>query len=170
MRLVLGDDAAVAAWVAARIPQMSGSHDFGPCAAIGVVSDAGAPLGGVVFHNYQPRFRNIEVSFAADTPRWLSRRLIRGLLSYPFDQLKCQRITTLTPKRNKPAREFLNRFGFKREGVIRRGFGDDDMIISGLLAREWKGSRWMTEPPISKNLRASPSAVSSAQEAPLTPP
>ena len=39
MQLLYGEDANVAAWVAARIPHMAGEA-FGPCSAIGVVSEA----------------------------------------------------------------------------------------------------------------------------------
>lgn len=142
MRLILDQPGAVAAWVAERIPQMTGPHDFGPLQALGVVAGDGRALGGVVFHNYQPRFGNIEVSFAADTPRWLTRNLIGEILRYPFDQLDCRRITSLTPKKNAPARRFIDAFGFKREGVLRKGFGDDDMIVSGMMRREWRASKW----------------------------
>jgi RimJ/RimL family protein N-acetyltransferase len=142
MHLVLDKSADVAAWVAARIPQMQGAGDFGACAAIGVEGEDGRPLGGVVFHNYQPRFRNIEVSFASDTPRWLTRNLIRRILSYPFEQLNCARLTAITPRKAASARRFLDVFGFKREGLVRRGFGTDDAVISGLLKREWARSRW----------------------------
>ncbi|HXQ10980.1 MAG TPA: GNAT family protein [Caulobacteraceae bacterium] len=83
------------------------------------------------------------MSFASETPRWLTRNLIRQILSYPFDQLGCQRITAITPKKARAARAFLDHFGFKREGVVRRGFGSDDAIISGLLKREWMRSRWV---------------------------
>ena len=142
MRLVLGRDAEVAAWVAARIPQMSGADEFGPCAAIGVESEAGKPLGGVVFSNFLPRYRSIEASFASEHPRWLTRPLIRQIMAYPFGQLRCQRITAVTPRRARAARRFLDAFGFRREGMVRKGFGDDDAVISGLLRREWDRSRW----------------------------
>jgi RimJ/RimL family protein N-acetyltransferase len=158
MRLVLDESPEVAAWVAARIPQMSGAEDFGPCRAIGVVTERHEPLGGVVFHNYQAGFRNIEVSFAADGRRWLTRNLIKGILAYPFEQLGCQRVTTLTPKRNREARKFLDTFGFKREGVVRRGFGNDDMIVSGLLKREWLRSKWMA-PRLTQSLSVADAAL-----------
>jgi RimJ/RimL family protein N-acetyltransferase len=145
VRLVLDQSAAIAAWVAARIPHMAGAGDFGPCSAIGVVAADSRALGGVVFHSYQPRFANIEVSFASATPRWLTRNLIRSILAYPFDQLGCQRLTAITPKKARAARAFLDHFGFKREGVVRRGFGDDDAIVSGLLRWEWDRSPWAPE-------------------------
>jgi RimJ/RimL family protein N-acetyltransferase len=83
------------------------------------------------------------VSFASETPRWLTRNLIRQILAYPFDQLACQRLTAITPKKARAARAFLDHFGFKREGVVRRGFGADDAIVSGLMKREWVRSRWV---------------------------
>ena len=145
MRLVLDDSANVAEWVASRIPQMSGGADFGfGAVGIGVVSSDGRPLGGVVFHNYQGRFSNIEVSFASASPRWLTRSLISGILAYPFDQLGVNRITSLTPRKTTSARRFLELFGFKREGIVRSGFGDDDMVISGLMRSEWARSRFNT--------------------------
>jgi RimJ/RimL family protein N-acetyltransferase len=147
MRLVLGQDRDVAAWVAARTPHMGEGALFGPCAAIGVADEAGRPLGAVVFSNFQPGFGSIEVSFAADTPRWLTRPLIGAILSYPFVQLDCQRLTAVTPRKARRARRFLDRFGFKREGVVRKGFGTDDAIISGLLRTEWLGSKWNRSRP-----------------------
>ena len=142
MRLVLGRDAWVGGWVARLIPHVGTAEAWGPYAAIGVESEEGEPLGGVVFSGYQPAYRSIEVSFASASPRWLTRPIICAMMRYPFDQLGCQRLTAVTPRRNKPARRFVEVFGFKREGLVRRGFGDDDAVISGLLRREWDASRW----------------------------
>jgi len=147
VRLVLDRSAAVAAWVAARIPQLESAADFGACMAIGVEGADGSPLGGVVFHNWQPRFGSVEASFASASPRWLSRRIILGIMAYPFGQLGCRRLTAVTPKRAREARAFLDAFGFKREGVIRQGFGADDAIVSGMLKREWERSRWARDAP-----------------------
>jgi RimJ/RimL family protein N-acetyltransferase len=133
----------VADWVGRRIAHVGTGEAFGPCAAIGVEAEDGRPLGGVVFSNWQPACRSIEASFAADGPRWLTRRLIGQILSYPFGQLDCQRITALTPRRATAARRFLEAFGFRREGLVRKGFGDDDAVVSGLLRREWETSRWV---------------------------
>src|ERR1019366_6776743 len=74
MHLVLGSDAGVAAWVAQRIPQMQSddpANAFGPCIGVGVASEDGKPLGGVIFHDWQPRFKTVQASFASDSPRWM---------------------------------------------------------------------------------------------------
>lgn len=147
MRLRYGDDAVVAAWVAARIDHVAMGTDFGPCKAIGVETDRGELVGGVVYHNFMPSVGNIELSFASARRNWLTRPLICGLLSYPFDQLQCQRVTGVTPRRATSARRFLDQFGFKREGCVRRGFGTDHAIISGLLREEWQASKWARPRP-----------------------
>ncbi len=139
MRLVCGYDEVVKAWVAQRIP---GCDGFGPATAIGVVDRNDDLVGGVVFHDYQPTYGNIQVSFAGDRANWLTPSLVRGILSYPFYQLGTARITSLTPKRNRRARQFLQKFGFRHEGTVRAGFGTDDAIISGLMRTEWENHRF----------------------------
>ena len=135
MKLVTDFSPLVAKWVAERIP---GVEDFGPCQALGVTDEDDNLIGGVVFHDFQPQWANIQVSFAGERADWLTARLITAILSYAFDQLDCARITSLTPKRNRRARQFLMKFGFRHEGTIRKGFGTDDSIISGLLKTEWQ--------------------------------
>jgi RimJ/RimL family protein N-acetyltransferase len=136
----------VAAWVASRIPHV-GAVGFGPCSALGVINEPwpagdGRLVGGVVYHNYHPQFGNIELSFAGEG-RWLTREIVCALLRYPFGQLDCQRVTGCVPRTATSARRFLDNFGFKREGVVRKGFGTDDLFVFGLLRTEWQRSKWI---------------------------
>lgn len=144
MRLLVGEDEAVCRWVAAHIPQMvrRGLTGFGLATAIGVVNSQGELIGGVVYHNWQPAFGNIELSFASTTPRWLTKTLITQLLAYPFYQLDCIRITAVTPRKAASARAFLDQFGFAREGVHWRAFRDDDAITSCLKRKDWERHRY----------------------------
>lgn len=151
MRLLAGYSPFVAHWVAERIQYVADGLAFGPCAAIGVLGEDNEMLGGVVYHGYQPQFRAIELSFASASPRWLTRPIICSLLSYPFDELHCRRITGVTPRKATSARRFLDHFGFKREGVVRFGFGNDHAIISGLLDSEWRASKWAK--PLSERMK-----------------
>lgn len=145
MRTLCGYDPQVAAWVAQQIPHVGDVSNFGPLAAIGVIDDYGNLAAGAVYHGYMPRFRGIEISFAMRTlpdgrhdPRALSRGVIRALLSYPFDSLNCVRVTAATPRKAEQTRAFLEKLGFKREGVLRYGFGSDHAFLYGLLEREWR--------------------------------
>lgn len=144
MKLILGQDAAVADWVLARIPHMAGG-DFGPCVAIGIATDAGVLVAGAVYHGYVrfPDGGDIQMSMAADTARWARTGVIRALLHYPFVQAGCHRITTLTPAHNERALRINRGLGFEFEGRVRRGFGNDDCIIMGLLRED--AGRWLGE-------------------------
>lgn len=132
MRLVLGQDARVADWVAERIVHVDG---FSNMAAIGVAR-AGDLVGGVVYHEY--RGNDIQMSTAATSPGWLSEGILRALFAYPFITLKCDRVTAFTPKGSAHSRRFLEKLGFVEEGNMRRGFAGDDCIVYGMLKEECK--------------------------------
>jgi RimJ/RimL family protein N-acetyltransferase len=140
MRVVYGEDQAVGNWVKSRIPYMTG---FGQSVAVGVATEAKL-VAGIVWHNYSPTNPggNIEVSVAADSALWLRPRILRELLNYPFKQLGCHRITAIVARKNKRSRKFTEHFGFRLEGVVRKGLGADDAMIYGMLRPE---CRWMKE-------------------------
>lgn len=147
MRLEVATDPQTAEtigrWVAKRIPAMQGAT-FGPCAAMGVLDARSIPIAGVVFHEYLPGYKSISMSIAADSPKWLSRSIISGILSYPFGTLGAQRITAVTAPRESAASivRFLLKFGFQQEGRVRKGLGNTDAIVWGLLSSEWSTSRF----------------------------
>lgn len=118
MRLVFGADAEVARWVADHIPDVD---DFGPCTAIGVATDR--LIAGTVFHDYQPKFGTIQLSMAATSPIWARREIIAGLLSYPFEQLGCFKVSTITAHDNNRALKVNEHVGFKREAILAHQFG-----------------------------------------------
>jgi RimJ/RimL family protein N-acetyltransferase len=131
----------VAEWTRQRIPLMA-ENGFGPCAAIGVENGGGRLIAGVVYHGWQPPYGTIEISCASDSAIWLTRSLITGILSYPFVQLGCQRISAATPRSAHIARKFLRQIGFVPEGISRRGFGTQDAMLFGMLAEEWAVNRF----------------------------
>lgn len=139
MRLVLGQDERVADWTKARIPH---AHSWGAMAAIGVEDATGELIAGVVFNNYRPEYKSIEISTASSSARWLTKSLISGIFAYPFAQLGCQRVTAATPRNAHTARQFLETFGFIPEGIVRLGFGSQDALLFGLLASEWASHRY----------------------------
>jgi RimJ/RimL family protein N-acetyltransferase len=148
LNLLYGHDAEVALWVARRIPftQRRLARDptippFGLCVAIGVLNSRRELVAGTVFHGYDPDCRSIEVSCAGTSRVWARPEIVRAILRYPFETAHCQRCTAVTPRKATSPRRFLEALGFKREGSIRRGFGDDNAIVYGLLAEEWAAHR-----------------------------
>lgn len=109
-----------------------------------IFGEDGTPLAGVVFHDFHPQYRSVSMSIAADSPKWLSKPIISGIMAYPFTQLGAGRITAITAPRESAASiwRFLLKFGFSQEGRVRKGLGDADAIVWGLLASEWRISKF----------------------------
>lgn len=88
---------------------------------------------------------NVEITFAADSPRWATRETIARLMWGMFVKLDCHRVTTRIHAKNSRAIRFNEGIGFKREGVIREGWGPgEDCVLLGLLrseAPDWMVSR-----------------------------
>lgn len=121
--LLYGQNAPVAQWAADRIDHVSSHRGFGPSSAIGVISDTGRLIAGVVYHDWQPEARSIQISMAADSPIWARREVIRDLLAYPFLQLECLRVWTAIPLDNWKAIRINEHIGLKREATLAWGFG-----------------------------------------------
>jgi RimJ/RimL family protein N-acetyltransferase len=148
VKLVWGDleaSPAMAAWVADKIPHMNGVP-FGPCIA-GIVGDANAkPIAGVVFTNYTPQYKSIDLSTASISHRWLTRNILSEIFRYPFKQLGVERITVVTPaNRQTSIWRFLERFPFTREGHHRLGLGTQNAVTWSLLASDWATNRFNLE-------------------------
>jgi hypothetical protein len=90
-----------------------------------------------VYQNY--RVVDIELSFAADTPRWATRSNILELLRYPFELIKVNRISCIIDKRNKPARKLVKGIGWTEEGTMRMASHDGKpMCLYGLTIRDFE--------------------------------
>jgi hypothetical protein len=126
-------------WVCAMIPHMDPQDNV---RSIGYVDRVGNIFVGASYYNYQKRYASIEIAFAAETARWCTRQRIATFLHYPFITCECERATLIVPKRNRRARRFVLGLGFKLEGTCRRGFGNDDACIYGMLKDE--AERWFT--------------------------
>ena len=125
----------------ARIPFMD-PEGFGPCQAIGIVDNNGRVIGGVVFHGWNKHYRSIEMSSAADNAKWLSKRVIAGILSYPFEQLSVERIACVTTPGDKRTRHLLEGIGMKYEGTGRKVFGELDGVSYSLVRDDWRAGRF----------------------------
>lgn len=135
-RLVFGYDKDVAEWVAKRVPLPFDPKDMGPFTAIGVMRD-GKPIAGFIYSRFNGF--DIEISGASVSPQWASRGVCFALLSYPFEQLGCVRVTMKVAKKNKRLRKRLKTtLGFVEEGVHALAYdGKFDACSYGLTRTRW---------------------------------
>ena len=137
IHLVFGLDRQVAQWVREQIPDRP---DFGQCTAIGVAEDK-RMIAGVVFNNY--RGHMIEASIAATDPCWCNKTVLHAFFAYPWLQLKVRRLQVIVAKKNKHSRHFVERLGFKFEGLCRKAMPDGtDACVYSQLRHE---CRWLKE-------------------------
>ncbi len=135
--LVVGHDAEVASWAVERIPHLSSVDALGPYVAMGIARD-GEMLAACIYHRWVPEYQSCEMTFAAASPRWATRGMIRGLLAVPFEQYGCQRVSAVLPHDAARTEKFVRGIGFKREGCARRGFGGrQHALLYGMLRGEY---------------------------------
>lgn len=137
--MILFWDKNLAPWAAARIERCE--RGFGPCQALGVAK-GDELIAVVVFHNWQPEAGVVEVSAAADTPRWYSRKLIKAALGYAFDELGCQTVIARQAPDNDRARGIWLALGGTEYVIPRlRGRDEAESIIT-LTDDAWRSSRF----------------------------
>ena len=148
LRIILGDDRHKL-WVAMRVGLGAGAFQDS-CGSVGVERD-GQILAATVytrFHRYaETGNASCEVSIAAmPNERWCSRRAIKAFLAYPFDCLGVAVLQARCAKRNKVARDFVERVGFRRGGIARRAYdGKEWMVFYDMLPHE--AERWLGYEP-----------------------
>lgn len=134
--LLFGADRELANWAGRRL----GMVLAGPNTSIGV-AHRGQIVAAAVFNNFRPP--NIEVTFVTTSPRWASKGAISAILRYPFVELACKRVTAVIEAENQPARAFLQRLGFKLEGIHPDVFQSGAAETYGLLYQD--ALRWIMQ-------------------------
>lgn len=131
------DRGGLVAWIAERVREqpdtLVGAMPFEVAAAV----ESNKIKGAVLYSNY--RGVSIEMTCAGE-PGWLTKGNLRGFFSYPFEQLKCRRVTAIVHADNARSRDLVERLGFKSEGVCRDGFADGDACIYGMIRSD---CRWI---------------------------
>lgn len=75
---------------------------------------------------------------AAGEPGFMTPGLLKQAGSTIFDVLQCARVTIRFRASNIRLQRAVERAGFVKEGVLRRFFGDEDAVLMGLLATEYR--------------------------------
>lgn len=79
----------VVAFVAALDPGGAGGAGYRSPVGMGFLGPDGAVEAGVLFHEWMPERRMIEMSCAATSRRWMTWPRARAIFAYPFQQLGC---------------------------------------------------------------------------------
>ena len=97
-------------------------------------------LGGFLFTDYDGH--NIYVHLAIETPRLFSRKHIRYVFDYGFNQIGCGRMTAVCRNGYERNERILKGTGWSKEGIVRQVMQIDgqfvDAAIYGMLRSECK--------------------------------
>ncbi|KQT52269.1 MULTISPECIES: GNAT family N-acetyltransferase [unclassified Aureimonas] len=133
-RILFGENALVADWIAAQIADRPDLED---AVAFGAVRDD-MLIGGLAFTEF--RGTDVRVTVAGYGP-WMTRRLLRVGCTYAFVDLGCRRMTSLIKRTNKASRTLCERIGFKLEGTHPQTFEDGGTALSYGMTRD--KCRWL---------------------------
>lgn len=128
MRIVIGCDGAVAAYISAA----TGDRLHEPFRTIGVYDASGALIGGLAVDHWTGF--GAEISGAG---KGIVLRSVRNVLcDLVFGYLGCRRMGITVRKSNKPMQRLAPRLGFTFEGKARKYYGAEDGLVYSLLSEE----------------------------------
>ena len=130
-RIIIDQSEAITNWVAAKI-----GEDAIPMAYGVGLEHHGRLIAGVVYA--QKTHCNVHMHVASDGSRqWMTPEYLGFCFAYPFNHLKCERVTGFVRADNIDAQRFDEHLGFIREGRLRRACADGtDLIVYGMLREE----------------------------------
>lgn len=131
---------AIAAFVAANTPGCERGF-VEPYKTMGVVR-GGQLVGGVVFNNWHPEARLIELHGASTDRKWLGREMLAAMFGYPFDQLGCQLAVMRVSERNRTMIRIGEAYGFKSYYIPRLRGPDEGEHVMTLTLEDWRASRF----------------------------
>jgi RimJ/RimL family protein N-acetyltransferase len=140
MRLVLGHDELVSAWMEGQTGReyrlYYDQHGHPAQAVMGWCDRDGQIVMGAYFTNHQPN-GSIEIHICGR----MSREGVRDAYRYAFNQLGVKRVTALIERSHKLLRKKLHKLGFKYEATIKNQYGDGDALMFRLDRAA--AERWM---------------------------
>jgi RimJ/RimL family protein N-acetyltransferase len=116
-------------------------REFGVGRAM-VVADKGKIIAALIYNNYDPHTGVIEISGAADTPRWLAKHVLREMFDFPFKRLGCQAVFMRGDESNINLTRILPVYGFKRYDIPRLAGRGKTQAIYVLSDDDWAASKF----------------------------
>lgn len=110
----------------------------------------GAFVGGIGYHSFDRAARKTAIGYwldASSQGKGLMTRACKALVTYAFDEFALNRVEIHCAIGNRRSRAIPERLGFAQEGIIREGawLYDHfvDLVVYGMLAKEWRGKRFI---------------------------
>jgi len=89
---------------------------------------------------------NIDINIAMNGKKMTPKgtlKMFNEVFSFCFEQLGVQRVTGLTGMSNEKAKNIIEHFGFKLEGVMRKAMPEgEDMAVYGFIADDFYNHAW----------------------------
>lgn len=118
--------------IAKYVAEATGEEGFGDCYTFGIVKKD-LLVGGCVINNYTGL--SVQMTFAG-IGLWCTHEFLTNCFSFAFNGLKCRRVTVLIAVSNVKSLKLAKHVGFKEEGIVRMGEGEDNLILLGMLPNE----------------------------------
>ena len=143
--LLIGHDVDVARFVTERAP-IERPEWRAPYWGFGVLKEDGTLCAGIVFSDWKPAFRTIEVSAAAVSSFGISTQIVTTIYGgFVFGQLNVHRVFARTETANIRAKKMLRHVGFLEEAIQGHYYGPNKHASCWrLLAHEWQ-AKWAPE-------------------------
>jgi RimJ/RimL family protein N-acetyltransferase len=131
-------------WLVAHIPHIR-EGGLGEAQYAAVANDVGI-MAIVAYHAWDEQAQTMQLTMAADDPRWCGIGTVATLLAYPFVDAGVNKIWTSTPHDNRRAIRLNEGLGLARQAEIPDGYGPGrHAVICGMNRDAWQRSRWRSE-------------------------
>lgn len=117
-------------------------YDFGSCRAIAVVDEYNNLAAGLVYHNWFPDEKVIEISGAAWKKGWLTRSVLGVMYGFPFKDCGCDVVVQRVSDDDKAQHRMLKAYGAEHYRIPNlRGLGKAENVF--VLTKEaWLNNRF----------------------------
>lgn len=113
--------------------------------AMGVADENDTFIASVIFYDYEDEAGVMQMSGAADSARWLNRKVLLEMFSFPFDQVGCQSVVMRCATDDKRMGRILPAVGFRKFIIPRLRGRNEDEAIYILHDDVWRSSPFMKD-------------------------
>jgi len=130
-------------WISEGIFNKPGQLTYGST-CMGVFEN-GTLVAGLAYYDQDRDAGVIQISGAATTPRWLTKKVLWEMFDFPFNQLGCQAVVMRVDPDDKRLDRILTSYGFEKTRLKRlRGRNQDEMIYT-LFDDVWRSNGFHKE-------------------------